>query len=46
MLIFGLENPVKDENVTWDFDELRLYLNYARSLEPCLTNEANIVIQK
>ena len=30
----------------WDFEELRLYVNYVKSLEPNLTPDANSVIQK
>lgn len=30
--------------VNWDFEQLQLYLNFVRSLEPQLTDEANQVI--
>ena len=36
----------EEEDPLWDFNELRLYINFAKSLEPSLTNEANVVIQK
>ena len=29
----------------WDFEQLRLYLNYVKSLKPNLTADANLVIQ-
>lgn len=30
----------------WDFDQLQLYLNHVRGLEPDLTQDANAVIVK
>jgi DNA replicative helicase MCM subunit Mcm2 (Cdc46/Mcm family) len=39
------ENEKVQEKV-WSFDKLKLYLNYVKNLEPNLTEEANIVIQR
>lgn len=36
----------EEKDKIWNFQELRVYFNYVKSLEPVMTKNANAVIQR
>ena len=44
MFILNKGRSFEQNKDIWDFDKLRHYLNHVRTLEPELTEKANVVI--
>ena len=39
-------NIQMNQDEIWDFEKLRVYINYVRTLKPILTEKANKIIQE